>query len=160
MNIILLKLLVFLAFQCIHAYSLNGWNYWYTEFDFEEIWRLGPEFEGWIWPHEFREVQILRKAKIKKILEYEENKYGERVKEKQEAAEKKQQEKQKLREEGKLSIFIIIFDWIVNILTQIYNYFTYYDIELKARLEKERKDNFINKLRSEDYRNKLDKFIF
>jgi len=32
------------------------------------------------------------------------------VKEKQEAAEKKQQEKQKLKEEGKLSIFIIIFD--------------------------------------------------
>jgi hypothetical protein len=155
-----MKLFVFLAFQCIHAYSLNGWNYWYTEFDFDEIWRLGPEFEGWIWPHEFREVQILRKAKIKKILEYEDNKYAQRVKEKQEAAEKKRQEKQKLKEEGKLNIFIIIFDWIVNILTQIYNYFTYYDIELKARLEKELKDNFISKLRSEDYRNKLINLYF
>jgi hypothetical protein len=153
-----IKLLVFLMAQCFHSYCVGGWGYWYNEIDFEEIWRLGPQYEGWVYIHEWEEARKLRREKFQKILEYERSEYLKRKKERLEKKEKKNKEKQKLKEEGKLPWYVLFFDKIVEILYNIYWYFTYYDIELKKKKEQEKKDNFFNFIRDKEYQEKFINF--
>lgn len=145
------KIGVLLAFHVIHAYSLNGWNHWYTDYDFEDIWRLGPEFEGWVFWHEYLEARQIRKVKIKKIYDYEREEYLKRRKKRLEEAQQYKEYKQKLKEEGKLSWYIIFFDAIWNNIVKIYRYFAYYDKELAIKLEQEKKKKFADALQAEDF---------
>jgi hypothetical protein len=154
------KIGVLIAFHVFHAYAANGWNAWYTEYDFEDIWRLGPEFEGWVFWHEYLEARKIRKDNIKKIHDYERQEYLKRRKKRLEEAEQRKQEKQKLREEGKLTWYVIWIDNIWNIIVKIYRYFAYYDKELAIKAEQAKKKAFADSLQSFEFQDLIIKSYF